>query len=66
MPPIYDYKCLNEACKHEFEVFYSSPSKVTEEEPSEACPKCGKTEKEKKPPTKTSFVLKGRWFKNGY
>lgn len=64
--PIYDYRCKAKDCEHEFEVFYTSPSKVTEEEPIEACPHCGSTEKERKPPTKTSFQLKGRWFKNGY
>lgn len=71
MPPIYDYKCKavtteGVVCGHEFEVFYSSPSKVAEEEPSEVCPKCKTTEKERTPPKKTSFILKGRWYKNGY
>lgn len=65
MPPIHAYVC--EQCKAEFEIFYTSQSKVDEEEPNEACEKCGSKEKERTPPTKTSFQLKGKgWYRDGY
>ena len=63
--PIHDYKCTK--CQHEFEVFYSSQSAVEREEPTETCPRCQSKEKERTPPTKTSFQLKGKgWFRDGY
>ena len=57
MPPIYDYACTNKKCNHEFEVFYTSQSKVKEEEPEEKCPKCGSKKKRKLPPKGTGFVV---------
>jgi len=65
--PIIQYKCKNEECQHEFEVFYTSQSKRQEEEEAEQCPKCDSTEKEPLPPKGTGFVLKGRgWYRDGY
>lgn len=64
--PFYKYKCKNESCNIEYEVFYTSISKVEEEEPTEKCPKCDSTEKEKLVATGTSFILKGNnWAAKG-
>lgn len=53
-------------CGHEYEVFYTSISKVETEEPLERCPKCGGTEKEKLVSQGTTHILKGPgWFKSG-
>lgn len=62
--PIYEYLCKQ--CNHEFEVFYTSQEKAKSEEPNEVCPKCESPNKEKTPPKKTSFQLKGKWYKQGY
>jgi predicted nucleic acid-binding Zn ribbon protein len=64
MAPLHDYTCLS--CKKDFEVFYSSQSAVAREEKSEKCPECKSTKKKRNPPKSTSFVLKGKWFKQGY
>jgi putative FmdB family regulatory protein len=65
--PFIDYKCKNEECNHEFNVFYTSQSAKDREEAEEKCPKCGSTEKEQQISRETSFVLKGGgWFKQGY
>jgi putative FmdB family regulatory protein len=65
--PIYSYLCKEKKCSHEYEVFYTSQSKVEIEEPVEKCPKCGSTKKEKQVSKSTSFILKGKgWYKDGY
>lgn len=78
--PIYRYRCKTqvnfnkgtvisvEHCNQEYDVLYTSQSKVTEEEPKEVCPACGGVEKERLINTGTSFTLKGEgWFhKGGY
>jgi len=72
----HDYRgCCGESCAHfekqacgnEYEVFYLSVSKVADEEPKEACPACGGTEKERLISQGTSHILKGKgWYKDGY
>lgn len=63
--PIHDYQCLK--CDREYEVFYSSQSKVETEEPEEKCPKCGSVKKKRLVSKGTSFELKGKgWAKDGY
>lgn len=75
--PIYRYRCTTPkaednhvtkvACGNEYEVFYLSVSKVSDEEPKEACPACGGTEKERLISQGTSHILKGKgWYKDGY
>lgn len=53
MPPIYQYKCHK--CGHEFEEFYKLHAHVEEDEPKLACDACGSTEKDRLPPTGTTF-----------
>lgn len=63
--PIFGYLCQD--CKAEFELFYTSQSKVKLEEKNEQCPNCKSKKKQKLPPKNTSFVLKGDgWAKDGY
>jgi putative FmdB family regulatory protein len=65
MCPIYDYNCSE--CGNEFEVFYTSQSKVEIEEPEEKCPKCGCTQKTRQFPKNTSFILEGLgWARDNY
>lgn len=67
MPPIYDYSCLNENCKHEFEQQYSSFKAADEAKSELTCPKCGSKEIEKQFPKSTSFQLSGKgWAKDRY
>jgi putative FmdB family regulatory protein len=63
--PMYDYDCKK--CKNKFEVFYTSQSKVKEEEKHEKCPACGSTRKTKVVSKSTSHILNGKgWYKDGY
>jgi len=63
--PVFGYKCVQ--CDHEFEVLYKTQSAVEREEPTEKCPECGSEKKERdEVPKRTSFQLKGKWFKEGY
>ena len=63
--PTHGYRCTE--CQTEYEVFYTSQSKVEVEEPEEGCPKCDSKEKERLPPTGTSFELRGRgWARDRY
>ena len=55
--PIYEYKCENDACRHEFEEILS----FSEGEKPQPCPKCGSTTK--KLVSLSDFILKGDgWF----
>jgi len=57
----------HEHCMNEFDVLYTSHGAAEREEPTEACPKCGDTGKERLVSTGTSFVLKGSgWAKDRY
>jgi putative FmdB family regulatory protein len=63
--PMHDYRCGK--CKHEYEVFYTSQSKVETEEPEEKCPQCGSVKKKRLVSKSTSFALKGSgWARDRY
>lgn len=55
---IYEYRCTNEDCKHEFEA-----RQKMSDDPLTQCPKCLK-ESLQKLISKSSFKLKGNWFRN--
>jgi predicted nucleic acid-binding Zn ribbon protein len=58
---------VEEECGHEYEVFYKSIGEAERDEPSEACPECGGTNKKRLISTGTSHILKGKgWAKDGY
>ena len=62
MPPLIDYRCLDKACNHEYEVFYTSQSAREAEEKLERCPMCGSTRKTKLVSKGTGFTLKGSGY----
>jgi len=59
---IYEYKCKNELCQHEFEAEQS-----IKDEPLTSCPKCLDGEVMRLISSGTKFVLKGTgWYADGY
>jgi len=82
--PIYKYRCYSStdpdhsndpytgarppACKHEFEVLYTSFGAVAREESSEKCPQCGGTKKERllNPEGVSHQFTGGKWYREGY
>jgi len=54
--PIYDYKCLNEECKHTFDLIQKR------DEPNPPCPECGHKETKRLLPRGIGLVFKGSGF----
>ena len=58
---LYEYKCINNECGHEFEENIS----IKLDSKTHKCPKCGKMAE--KQISRSSFALKGGgWYADGY